>query len=206
MGRRERDQWDLPPLGGAALALLCALFLLGGGAGCIFAGVAGGEGAEQLAGYLSDYLALAREDPVPRALWPLIWEQMKYLLGTVLLGMTALGVVGIPALFLARGFFFSFSVGCFCRVFGWAGLIPALALFGLPALLWAPAFFLAGVQGLCGARCLLRRILGDGRSPLPFAPGYWLRVCLCLCVGLACGGVEYLAVPVLLRAAARAVM
>ena len=152
MGKRERVQWDLPPLRGAALALLCALFLAGGGAGCVFSALAGGGGAKELADYLVDYLTLAEDGWVPYTFWPLVWEQLKYLLGIVLFGMTALGVVGVPALFLIRGFFFSFSVGCFCQVFGWGGFLPALALFGLPALLWIPAFFLAGYQGLTGAR------------------------------------------------------
>lgn len=38
-----------------------------------------------------------------------------------------------------------------------AGLIPALFLFGLPALLWAPALFVLGAQGMLGAYGLLRR-------------------------------------------------
>lgn len=206
MGKRERDKWDLPPLKGAILALLCVLFLAGGGVGCVFSALAGGDGAQELADYLVEYLTLVAAGEVPRELWPLIWEQMKYLLAVVLLGLTALGVAGIPILFFLRGFFFSFSVGCFCRVFNWAGLVPALVLFGLPALLWGPAFFLAGFQGLSGARCLLKRILGDSRCPLPFTPTYWLRVCLCVCLCLACAGLEYVAVPVLLRAAAHVVL
>ena len=40
--------------------------------------------------------------------------------------MTAVGTAGIPVLFLARGFLFSFSVAAFCRCFGPAGM----ALFG----------------------------------------------------------------------------
>lgn len=206
MGKRERENWDLLTGQGAVLALLSMLFLAGGIAGCLFSSLAASEGAEELQRYLADYMTLASEGIILRSLWQVVWEQLRYVLAVVVLGLTAIGVVGIPMLFCLRGFFFSFSVGCFCRIFGWSGLIPALVLFGLPALLWGPAFFLSGFQGLSGARCLLRRGLGDGRCPLPFTPSYWFRVCLCACLCLACAGMEYLVIPVLLRAAARIVV
>ena len=85
---------------------------------------------------------------------------MRFPLAALLMGFTALGVIGLPVLFAVRGFLFSFSVACFCRLFGGAGLIPALFLFGLPALLWAPALFVLGAQGMLGAYGLLRRVTG----------------------------------------------
>ena len=206
MGKREREKWDLLTGQGAVLAVLSILFLLGGVAGCLFSALAGGEDASALSLYLTDYLTLAREGIVVRSLWSVVWEQIRYLLAVVVLGITAVGVVGVPVLFCLRGFFFSFSVGCFCRVFGWGGLVPALVLFGLPALLWGPALFLAGFQGLSGARCLLRRGLGDGRCPLPFTTSYWLRIGFCVLLCVACAGTEYWIFPVLLRAAAHVVL
>jgi|GEM_PF-1114731 len=206
MGKRLREKGDLLSGQGAMLVLLSALFLAGGAAGCLFAGMADGEGAAALGSYLADYLALALEGTVPRAFWPILWGQLRYLAAVAVLGLTAVGVAGIPLLFCIRGFFFAFSVGCCCRVFGGMGLVPALVLFGLPALLWGPALFLAGFQGLSSAHCLLRRSLGETRCPLPFSPAYWLRTGLCGGLMLACGGVEYMVVPVLLRAAARVVL
>ena len=204
MGKREH--WDLPSGQGAVLLLLSALFVLGGAAGAMFAGLAGGEGAVRLEEYLNDYFVLVRDSGVPRELWPALWEQLRYVAAAAVLGVTALGVVGIPVLFCVRGFLFTFCVGCFCRFFGGAGLIPALVLFGLPALLWCPALFLAGLQGFSGSRCLLCRGLGDSRCPLPFTPAYWLRMGLWAGLALACGGLVYGVVPVLLRAAVRAVL
>lgn len=206
MGKREREKGDLLSGQGAVLAVLGALFLTGGVAGCLFAGLTGGEGAGELSEYLADYLSLAQSGSVARDFWPAVWEQLRWLALAVLLGLTAIGVVGLPLLFCVRGFLFTFSVGCFCRVFGGAGLLPALALFGLPALLWAPALFLAGFQGMSSAQGLMRRGLGEGRCPLPFSPAYWLRVGLCAALILACAGLEYVVVPVLLRVAARAVL
>lgn len=206
MGKREREKWDLLSGQCSVLIMLGTLFLAGGVAGCLFAGFAGGEGAKELSQYLADYLSLARDGTAARTFWPTVWEQLRYLVVVVVLGSTVLGVVGIPLLFCVRGFFFSFSVSCFCRVFGSAGLIPALVLFGLPALLWGPALFLAGFQGLSSSQRLLRRGSGEGRCSVLFSPSYCLCVGLCGAMILACAGAEYFVIPVLLRAAARVVL
>ena len=206
MGKREQKKWDLLWGQGATLVLLCLLFLAGGIAGCLFAGLADREGAEGLRDYLIDYLSLVRDGGLFRALWPVVWGEMRYLLAVLLLSVTAIGVAAIPMVLLVRGFFFAFSVGCFCRVFGAAGLIPGLVLFGLPALLWGPSLFLAAFQGMAGAQALMRRVVGESRCALPFSPRYWVRAGICGALMLACAGVEYAVVPVLLRAAARVVL
>lgn len=204
---RVKQKWDLPLEQRIALAVLSAAFLLGGVTGCLLASLSGGAGAEELGGYLTGYLTLAREDSLPRGVMPLLWGQAKYLLAVLVLGLTALGAVGIPILFGLRGFFFSFSAACFCRVFGGRGLLPAFFLFGLPALLWVPALFLSGVPGLLSARQLLRRAQGEGRgAAAPLNGAWWGRAGLCAGLTLAAGLLEYWAVPVLLRAAARVIL
>ncbi len=205
MGTRLRKKWDLPLERRVALLVLAAAFLLGGGAGCLFAALSGGEGAAELETYLAGYLELAAEGTLPRGLWPVLWGQLKYFLAAAVLGLTALGAVGLPVLFGVRGFFLSFPVACFCRVFGGRGLFPAFLLFGLSALLWAPALFLTGTSGFFSARQLLRRVLGEGSGgPLPAIR--WYETGACLCLTLAAGLLEYWVVPVLLRAAARVVL
>ena len=206
MGVRIRKNWDLPSEQGGALAVLAIAFLAGGAAGCILAALSGGAGAEELGRYLVDYLTLAQSGQLPRSLWPVLWGQVKYLLAALLLCLTALGLAGFPILFAVRGFFFSFPVACFCRVFGERGLFSAFILFGLPALLWTPALFLMGVSGFLSARQLLRRVLGEGRGDLPFGGAYWCRAGLCVSLALAAGLLEYWVVPVLLRGAARLVL
>ena len=197
-------KWDLPPGQGGALAVLSVAFLLGGGAGCVLAAVSSGEGAQELSGYLADYLTLAQGGELPRGLWPILWGQLKYLLAAAALSLTALGVVGLPLVFGARGFSLGFPVACFCRSFGWRGLFPAFVLFGLSALLWVPALFLLGTCGFLSVQRLFRRALGEGSVPLN-AVG-WDRVVLCTALSLAAGLLECWIVPVLLPAAARLVL
>lgn len=199
-----RKKWDLPLEQRIALGVLGAAFLLGGVAGCLLASLSGGAGGSEMGDYLTGYLELARDGTLPKGLWPLLWGQIKYLLAVLALGLTALGLAGIPILFGLRGFFFSFSAACFCRVFGRRGLLPAFFLFGLPALLWVPALFLAGVPGILSARKMLRRTPGDGVISL--SGTWWCRAGMCAGLTLTAGLLEYWVVPVLLRAAARVIL
>ena len=206
MGVRIRKKWDLLSEQSVALAVLSTAFLLGGGLGCLVTALAGEDGRAELGSYLTRYLSLAREGQLPRELWPLLWGQLKYALLALVLSLTALGVVGLPVLFGVRGFFFSFSVACFCRVFGGQGLFPAFVLFGLSALLWASALFMVGIPGLLSARQQLRRALGDGRGGWSVGAAYWCRAGACVGLSLAAGLLEYWVVPVLLRGLVRTML
>lgn len=206
MGMRIRKKWDLQSEQSRALVVLAVAFSIGGIAGCILAALSGGDGAEELSRYLVDYLTLTQAGQLSRSLWPVLWGQVRYLLAALLLGLTALGLAGFPILFGVRGFFLSFPVACFCRVFGERGMFPAFILFGLPALLWAPALFLMGVSGFLSAQQMLRRALGEGRAGLPLSGAYWCQAGLCMGLALAAGLLEYWVVPVLLRETARVIL
>lgn len=206
MGLRIRKKWDLLSEQTAALAVLGIAFLLGGGAGCLFAALSSGEGAQELSGYLAGYLALAQSEKLPQSLWLVLWGQLKYPLAALALSVTALGVAGFPLLFGVRGFFLAFSSACFWRIFGPRGLFPAFILFELPALLWAPALFIQGVPGFLSSQRLLRRSLGAGGGGAALNGAFWCRVGLCAGLSLGAGLLEYWVVPVLLRAAARFVL
>lgn len=203
---RIRKKWDWPSEQGSALAVLATAFLLGGTAGCLLAVLSNESGIEELCAYLTDYLILCQEDSPPRTLWPILWGQLKYLLATLILSLTAMGLAGLPVLFGVRGFFLSFSVACFCRVFGGKGLVPAFVLFGLPALLWAPALFIVGTFSFLSAWQLLRRFLGEGREGSPLGRGFWYRAAFCTGMVIAAGLLEYWVVPVLLRGLARVIL
>ena len=206
MNRRDAVHWGpaLRQLG--PLTVLGCAFVLGGVLGSILASLIAGQAAQSLEAFLRDYLTAGQAGEVSPGFWPMLWEQGRFFLGVSVLGVTALGVAGIPVLFLARGFLFSFSVAALCRIFGPAGVASALFLFGLPAFLWAPALFLAGTQCLEGAYALLRRVLGDSRTPLPQNSAYWGRLAACGLGLTVCVALECMAAPVLLKAAAHFVL
>ena len=206
MGRRIRKKWDLPLEQRWGLPVLSFAFFVGGGAGCLLAALSDGAGAEELCSYLTGYLSLAQEGSLPRSLWAVLWEQARYWLLSLLLSFTVLGLVGLPVLFGVRGFFFSFPVACFCRIFGGRGLFPAFVLFALPALLWMPALYLMGTSGFLSAQQLLRRFWGENRGGPVLGSPFWCRAGLCLVLTLAAGLLEYWVVPVLLHAAARVIL
>lgn len=155
---------------GPLTALGCS-FVLGGVLGSLMVSLIAGQAAQELESFLRDYLSAAQAGEIHARFWPMLWEQGRFLIGLCILGVTALGVAGIPVLFLARGFLFSFSVAAFCRIFGPVGLASAFFLFGLPALLWAPVLFLAGCQCLEGAYALCAGCWGTaGRRCLRAPP------------------------------------
>lgn len=199
MRRAVAGVWDVPATGVApALVVLSVCFFLGGVAGCVLAGKVDGGGSESLAAYLDGFLAVAGTEGVSGpALLPLIWEVVRWPLLTVLLGFTALGLLGIPILFLARGFLLSFAIASFTRGIGSAGGLMAAAVFGLSGLFSIPALFVLGVQGVNAARSLAGRALGEGKRSAPFGKAYFLRCGVCGAAFCVCVLLEYLAVPAL---------
>ena len=190
--------------GDLAAALVLGLAFSGGAAAGEIAG-AGIEGAAgtALRDYLQAYLSLAQSETVNVPLLPVLWEQVQVPLLVVLFGFTTIGVFGIPVLFVARGFIFSFSVSCFCRVFGWRGLVPALFLFGLPALLWAPALFVLGTQAMCGAYARTYCREGTGNDPIPRKGREWIRSGLCAAALLSSALFESIMIPALVGVSVR---
>lgn len=193
MGKQVRQGLTLSSPPGGAVWVLSAAFLIGGLLGLLFVGLADEGGAQELGRYLREYLQWmqgARQSGLFLAALRTRWGMLAPVL---LLGLTPLGVPAIPAVLGVQGFRLAFSAACFCRVFGGVGLVPALVLFGIPALIWCPVLFLAGSRSLCRA----------GQGDRMTLPGHWLSICVFFVLMFLCAVLEYTAVPVLLRGAAR---
>lgn len=196
--------WNVPREGIVpALVIASACFLAGGLTGCLLAAQVGGAGETSLRAYLEAFLTAAQGGAVDvPALWSQIWDTLRWPLAALLLGFTALGVLGLPVLFAARGFLLAFSIASFVRAFGGGGWLLACLVFGIGGTLSLPALFVLGVQSFLSARALAARVRGEGKGVV-----LWGRDCLIRC-GL-CGGVlcvcillERTAVPALLSGAA----
>ena len=93
----------------------------------------------------------------------------------------AAGIVLLPGLTAAFGFFLSFSVCCFAAVFGPEGVLLAAAVMGLRCAVTLPCYFLLAVPAWESA-CLPR-----GKRRNGWDRGRWVRlgaVCLALLAGL----------------------
>lgn len=198
MGRRKKWKVDLLSGRAAGLVLLGVLFLIGSVIGCICAGCID-ESADTLVSYVRGFLQALMQGQNGGRFLPVLWEVSKVPLAAFLLGLTALGVVGLPVLFVYRGFLLSYAVSAFYRLLGLKGLLAAFFLFGLSALVWLPVLFRLGMQGVLGAYGLLRRTMGDGRYPLRYDAGYLIGCGICAAALCLCAALECLVVPVLLQ-------
>jgi len=128
--------------------LVGGCFLLGGVLGCLFASAVTGDSAEQLRSFLTDYIELSRNAAAETSVWRIAWSEGRWLLLCLLFGLSGLGAVVLPIVFVLRGFVFAFGAGCFVRFLGVFGFVLACVVFALPALLWIPGLFLCGILGL----------------------------------------------------------
>ncbi len=199
MHRTVAGLWNVPDRGYLpALAVVSVCFLAGGLAGCVLAACVSGGGGESLAGYVQGFLRAAQagelEEP---ALAALVWNTVRWPLMAVLMGFTAVGLLGLPVLFLVRGFLLAFSIASFVRVLGGAGCLLAVLIFGITGVVALPALFVLGVQSLTASRSLAGRVLGESRRASPYGRAYFLRCGSCAAACFVCVAMDYLAVPAL---------
>lgn len=204
MRRAVAGIWDVQEPGVLpALTVTAVCFFLGGLAGCLLAAQVDGGGSESLAAYLEGFLQASVDGAVETPGLPvLIWETVRWPLLAALLGFTALGLLGLPVLFLTRGFLMGFSIAAFVRLFGSGGCLLAVLVFGVSGVFSLPALFVLGVQSLVAARSLAGRFSGERRAPSPYGRAYFLRWGVCAGALFMCVVLEAFAVPALLAGAA----
>ena len=149
-----------------ALVLVCLLLVLGAVLGFAVCRAVPQQDRQELSDYLHQYAQATADGRGPSA--------SALSVAAALLGLTAAGLVLLPVLSVAQGFFLSFSVGCFARALGRGGVYLALAAFGPRCLFVLPCTLLLTVQGLSAAA--RRR---DGQKVRLTEGAYWRRVGLC---------------------------
>lgn len=190
-----------------ALAVISVSFLVGGLAGSLMSTFVGGAGQESLRNYLEVFLGSAQSGEMcAPGLAVQLWDLLRWPAAALLLGFTALGVLGLPLLFAVRGFLLAFSIAAFVQIFGSAGCLMAFLVFGIGGGISVSALFVLGVQSLAASRRLASRFLGEGKEPSPYGRAYFLRcggcaIALCVCLFL-----ERFAVPALVSGAAGAIL
>ena len=164
---------------------------------------------DELTRYLTDYVYLyGQTAPEGRAFWETVVIYFRYPLLAVFLGFTSVGVVLLPVVAIAFGFFLSFSVSCFTAAFGGEGVLLALAVSGLRCALTLPCFFLLAVPSWQTSWALAGLSLGRGQrcAPVVYGRVWWLRAGLAAAVLLAGVCADHALSPVLLRLALERVL
>ena len=109
----------------------------------------------------------------------------RYPLLAVFLGYFAAGTLLVPLLTAAYGFFLSYSVCCFTASFGRAGVLLALAAFGLRCLVTMPCYFALAVPALRQSEQRAAAVFGRGKRlrPVRYASPRWFWLGLILLAG-----------------------
>ncbi|MEG2000493.1 MAG: hypothetical protein RR053_03750 [Evtepia sp.] len=125
------------------LIMISLCFLLGGVIGCFF----GSHPTESMTNYINHFFQAAKEGSVVApGLLEASWTILRWPLLVIALHFSFVGLVGIPVLFVVRGFLLAFNIAAFASVLGDAG-IPFLLL-GAESLLSIPVLFLLGSYGI----------------------------------------------------------
>lgn len=184
----------------AVCFILVIAFFAGSIAGCALVNRVAGEGEIALSEYFEGYFDQLSSGTIETpGLWTLLWENFRWPLFVVLLGVTPLGLLGIPSLFVVRGFLLSFSSASLFRLFGFPGTSLAFVLFGITGVLCLPVLFFYGIQGFLTSGAIIGRLIGEGRKRPVIDRSILLRYGVCtfaLCVSCF---MEYYLVPRLLN-------
>ena len=196
--------WNIPTEGIVpTLIMLSICFLAGSLTGCLVAAQVGGAGETSLNAYLQAFLQAAQSGAVDApTLWSQVWDTLRWPLLALLLGLTALGVLGLPILFGVRGFLLAFSIASFVRAFGGSGWLLACLVFGIGEILSLPVLFILGVQSFLSARALAARVRGEEKGRVLRGRDCLVRCAMCGGILCVCILLEQTAVPALLSNAA----
>ena len=185
---KRKVRLSAPPDRG--LLIVCISFLLG----MLLAYPArrgiGDETLSQLGIYVRSYAQLS-EDRVQQSVSILsaAAAYLRYPLLAFLCGLSAAGIVLIPLLCGAQGFFLSFSAFCFAASLGREGVLLALAVLGVRCLFVLPCMLYLSDTGFSRASRMLakKRAAGD--------PINWRMLLFCVFVLLTGTVVECAIVP-----------
>lgn len=159
------------------LLFLALFFFAGVILGQVFSGRIPDATGDELARYLTDFLKVGEGEPTPRTVLSAAALYFRYPLAAFLLSFASIGVLLLPLITGAFGFFLSFSVCCFTAAFGSDGVLLALAVFGLRCAVTLPCYFLLAVPAWERSVTLVCLSLGGGRRTAPVLCGraWWTR-------------------------------
>ena len=184
------------------LLMLAAFFLGGVFLGQVLAGHVPDSTGVELKNYLSGFLQIDSTGELnARTALSVLVIYFRYPLLAFLLGFASVGILLLPCVTAAYGFFLSFSVCCFTAAFGGEGVLLALVVFGLRCLVTLPCFFLLAVPSWGTSSALAAVSFGRGRrtAPVVYGRACWLRLGMVTAVLLAGVCAELFLSPLLLR-------
>lgn len=187
MARRTGDM----ARGRLALAVNAAAFLAGVLGGFLLCGWLLRTGRLAAGRMLDGYVLALNAQQGQICFGEALWDVGRWPCLVWVLGSTALGRWMVPASFVARGFFLSFSVAGLAGA-AQGGILLAVCLFGVNALVTLPVLFLLGTQSWEMAGRIRGRLFARFRE---YPKRYWVRSLMGLGCILLCALAEYLWLP-----------
>ena len=188
--------------------LLALCFLTGALIGHLYAGSCGQDAQAALDQYLMDYCVVydAGNVTIPLLSCAIIYFGYAALL--FLLGFSSVGAALIPALSGVFGFFTMYTVSCFVRCYGRAGVLLAMGILLVRLLFTLPCFLILAGEAWPLSIELLLLSFGRGKrsAPVLYGSRYFLLFVLCaviLTAGVCC---ERFLTPLLFRMAVNTVL
>ena len=166
-------------------------FLCGSILGSAFAAGLSEIQTDEIRTYLQDYISLAHSSILPKSFASALRHHCFWLLLCVLAGSSVLGIIFLPFLFTVRGFLLVFMTGCFVRIFGGRGIVPAVLISGLSACAWLPGMLIVSLRVLKPIPSRMTPKTADHSSIT--SPGFVAHkgfviafLLICICVLLEC--------------------
>lgn len=184
------------------LLFLALFFFAGIVLGQVFSSRVPDATGDELTRYLTDLMKVEGGGELsPQAALSAAVLYFRYPLAAFLLGFASIGILLLPFVTGAFGFFLSFSVCCFTAAFGADGVLLALAVFGLRCAVTLPCYFLLAVPSLEHSVALACLSSGRGRRSAPVVYGreWWSRLAAVSGVLLAGMCAELMLAPWFLR-------
>ena len=184
------------------LLLLAVFFSAGVILGQVLSGRVREAAADELTHYLKSYLSITQSDSFSlKTVSSALLIYFRYPVLAFLCGFASIGVVFLPVLTTAYGFFLSFSVCCFTAAFGSRGVLLALSVFGLRCLATLPCYFYLAVPSMRIAFSLAAFSFGRGKrlQPVRYGSAWWLRLGIVSLILLAGAAAELFLSPRLLH-------
>jgi len=183
-------------------SLLLGLFFLAGAlAGHLYAGSCSGDAQAALNQYLTDFCAVYDAGGVTVSLVNCAVMYFGYAALLLLLGFSSAGIALIPVLSGVFGFFSMYTISCFVRCYGRAGVYLSMGVLLVRLVFTLPSFLiLAGAAWPLSIELFLLAFgRGKRSAPVLYGSEYFLLFVLCaaiLAVGVCC---ERLLTPLLFR-------
>ena len=146
------------------LILLSLCFFIGIFSGHIISRNISADDSVELYQYLSNFFRINIHYAASDSFLSALLLYYRYPILAFLFGFSSIGVIGLPFLSAAFGFFSSFSVGCFVLTFGKDGILLAFAAFGFRCLLTSICYYLIAVPAFKNAVALTLASFGRTRN------------------------------------------